>query len=179
MSRLAHFRLLILIATVTVCGVHAQGAQKAAKSVEPLEIKLVRTKVILVGGKEVRESAATANPGEILEEVATYTNKSASMLKSLAATLPVPKNTELVEASATPGNAHASIDGKEFSSMPLKRRARRADGSESEQLVPLSEYRVLRWYVAELQPASSVVFSARFKVSNDAAPVVSVGDGKK
>lgn len=179
MSPLASCRLLILCAAAAVCGAHAQGTQKAAKGPEPLEIKLVRTKVILVGGKEIRESAATANPGEILEEVATYTNKSASMLKSLAATLPVPQSTELVGASATPGNAQASIDGKEFSAMPLKRKTRRADGIESEQLIPLSEYRFLRWYVEALRPASSVVFSARFKVSNDAAQTVSAGDGKK
>ncbi len=171
-------RLLFLIAALAVWGVHAQAAQKSTQGSEPLEIKLVRTKVTVVGGKEIRESASTARPGDILEDVATYANKSTSILKSLAATLPVPPNTELVLASATP-NAQASIDGKEFAAMPLKRKMRRADGTEGEQPVPLSEYRFLRWYVEALRPASSVAFTARFKVSNDATPAISAGDGKR
>ncbi len=41
---------------------------------DPLQIKLVRSKVVIDRGREVMESAALAKPGDILEEVATYTN---------------------------------------------------------------------------------------------------------
>ena len=53
-------------------------APKAA--VEPLDIQLVRSKIVMVEGKESRQLATVAKPGEILEDVATYTNKSAATL---------------------------------------------------------------------------------------------------
>jgi len=166
----------VLAQAVPVMGQTA--ATKASTVREPLEIKLVRNKVTVTGGKEILTSAATARPGEILQEVATYTNKSDAALTSLEATLPVPVNTELVMASAKPGSALASTDGKNFSAMPLKRRIRQARGVESEQEVAVSEYKFLRWRVAKLPAAGSMVFSARFKVLDD-APAISAGDGKQ
>ena len=140
---------------------------------EPLEVKLVRTKVVLVDGKEVFQDAATARPGEILEEIATYTNKSRSTLKSLVATLPVPANTELVAGSAKPGNAMASVDGNEFATLPLKRKVRQQNGGEIDLPIPVSEYRYLRWYPGDLAAEKSLVFSARFQVANTTATVAS------
>ena len=133
---------------------------------DPLQIKLVRSKVVSQSGREVLESAAVAKPGEILEEVATYTNTSNAALKSLEATLPVPSNTELVMASIKPANARGSADGKTFSTLPLLRKVRQPNGVEVEQAVPLDEYRYLRWYPGELAPYKSMSFSARFKVAN-------------
>ena len=174
MGRHAGKGLLILALAFVASGAHAQPVAAP----EPLEIKLVRTKVVLSGGKEIRQSASTAKPGETLEEVVTYTNRSNSALTSLEATLPVPANTELVMASIRPDTAQASIDGKNFAPMPLKRMVRRADGQESEQLVPVSDYRFLRWYPGALRPASSLVFSARFKVENEAAVAVLPGNSQ-
>lgn len=149
-------------------------AQKLpAATGEPLEIKLVRNKIILADGKEARQDAAVAKPGDILEEVATYTNRSAGLLKGLEATLPVPPNTELVMASLTPANAKASVDGKIFAAVPLKRKVKQPNGVEIEQAVPLSEYRYLRWYPGELPAQKSLVFTARFKVANDVSQALS------
>ena len=148
------------------------AAQSSANS-EPLEVKLVRSKVVLVDGKETLQGAAIAKPGEILEEVATYTNKSRSPLKNLEATLPIPANTELLLASVKPGNARASIDGSQFSALPLKRRVKQASGVEVEQPIPVAEYRYLRWYPGDLAAEKSLVFSARFRVLIDNAPAVS------
>ncbi len=133
---------------------------------EPLEIKLRRNKIVVVEGKESVQSAATAKPGEVLEEVATYTNNSASPLKNLVATLPVPANTELLLDSVKPGDAMASVDGANFANMPLKRKTRLANGLEGEETVPVSEYRYLRWNPVELAAEKSLVFSARFKVAD-------------
>ncbi|MCY7387485.1 MAG: hypothetical protein LH481_05370 [Burkholderiales bacterium] len=155
-------------------------AQKAAATVqtvaEPLQINLVRSKVVLDGSREVLESAAVAKPGEILEEVATYTNTSKAALKKLEATLPVPPNTELVMASVKPSNAKASTDGKTFSALPLTRKIKQANGVEVELPVPLSEYRYLRWYPGELAPNKPISFSARFKVAD--SPVAANNAGK-
>lgn len=149
-------------------------AQKAAA--DPLQIILVRAKVVVENGREVMQSAAIAKPDDVLEEVATYTNTSKSALKSVEATLPIPPNTELVMASVKPANAKASIDGKSFSKLPLTRKVRQPNGVEVEQPVPLSEYRYLRWYPGELQPGKPLSFSARFRVAN--SPVVTSNAGK-
>lgn len=169
--------LVTSIATATFLALLAPDAtaQKATSdaargAAEPLQIKLVRSKVVLENGREVMQSAAVAKPDEILEDAATYTNTSKSALKSVEATLPVPPNTELVVASVNPTNAKASIDGKRFSKLPLTRKVRQSNGVEVEQTVPVSEYRYLRWYPGELAPGKSLTFSARFKVAN--SPVV-------
>ena len=154
----------IAIVLALVVGAPFAFAQKAVA--DPLQIVLVRAKVVVENGREVMQSAAIAKPDDVLEDVATYTNTSKSALKSVEATLPIPPNTELVMASVKPTSAKASIDGKSFSKLPLTRKVRQANGVEVEQPVPLSEYRYLRWYPGELQPGKPLSFSARFKVAN-------------
>ena len=106
------------IAAALFIALCATGASAQKAPTDPLQIKLVRTKVVQDKGREVMDSAAVAKPGEILEDVATYTNTSKGSLKNLVATLPVPANTEIVLASVKPANAKASTDGKTFSAMP-------------------------------------------------------------
>ena len=149
-------------------------AQRAAT--DPLLIKLVRSKVVLKSGREIMESATTARPGDILEEVATYTNTSKSVLKGVEATLPVPGNTELVMASIKPADAKASVDGKTFAKLPLVQKVRQSNGVEVEQPVPLDRYRYLRWYPGEIAAEKSMTVTARFKVVN--TPVVAANAEK-
>lgn len=163
--------ITIALAVVLVTGVPDAMAQKGSAdaqraATDPLLIKLVRSKVVLNSGREVFESAATAKPGDILEEVATYTNSSKSSLKGFEATLPVPGNTELVMASIKPANAMASVDGKIFAKLPLVQKVRQSNGVEIEQPVPLSQYRYLRWYPGEIAAEKSMTVTARFKVAN-------------
>lgn len=161
----------IALAMVFVTGVPEAIAQKGSVDAQraatnPLQVKLARSKVVVESGREVFESAATAKPGDILEEVATYTNTSKSSLKGFEATLPVPGNTELVMASIKPANAKASVDGKTFAKLPLVQKVRQSNGVESEQPVPLSQYRYLRWYPGEIAAEKSMTVTARFKVAN-------------
>ena len=158
------FISIVVGGVIAAMGLTSATAQKAA--IEPLQVKLVRSKIVLEGGREATQSAAIAIPGDILEEVATYTNISKAPLKSVEATLPIPASTELVMSSIKPANAKASIDGKNFSKIPLTRKVRQANGVELEQPVPISEYRYLRWYPGELAPDKPMSFSARFKVEN-------------
>lgn len=171
----------IALAVVFVTSVPDAIAQKVSAdakraSTDPLQIKLVRSKVVLESGREVFESAAIAKPGDILEEVATYTNTSKSALKGFEATLPVPGNTELVMASIKPANAKASVDGKTFSNLPLVQKVRQSNGVEIEQPVPLGQYRYLRWYPGEIAAEKSISVTARFKVAN--TPVVAANAEK-
>ncbi len=141
------------------------GAQRAA---EPLTIKLERKKVTQVDGKESLVAAAEAKPGDVIEETATYTNASKKNLRA-DATLPVPQYTELIVASVKPSNVLASIDGTTFSAMPLKRKVKQANGVVLEQIVPVIEYRFLRWKGVELGPEKTFVVSARFRLYNNTA----------
>lgn len=152
-----------MVFVLSATGAHAQKAET-----DPLQINLVRTKVVQDKGREVMEAATTAKPGDVLEDVATYTNTTKVPIKNVEATLPVPADTELVLASVKPANAKASTDGKIFSTMPLSRKVKQANGAEVETPVPLSEYRYIRWYPGELVPSRPVAFSARFKVANGA-----------
>ncbi len=147
------------------------ATQKAATkdaADNPLNIRLERSKVVVVAGKESLQNASTAKPGDVLQDLATYTNKSSQVLRGVEATLPVPPNTELMMNSVTPATARASVDGINFFVMPLKRKVKQANGVEVEQAVALSEYRYLRWYPGELGAQQSIVFSARFSVAEDA-----------
>ena len=151
--------------------VTSQVIQADRSSPEPIEVKLVRNKVVTENGKEVLQAAETAKPGETLLESVTYTNKSKNTVTKLEATLPIPLNTEFQLNSNKPATARAaaSTDGTNFRTMPLKRKVTQANGVEVEQLVPANEYRFLRWYPGELTAGKSITYSARFKIS-DARP---------
>jgi hypothetical protein len=145
----------------------AESAKAAAQSGEPLVVTLERKKIVVIGGRESMVSAEVAKPGDVLFELATYTNRTKKPLAGFQATLPVPQNTELVEGTAEPANVLASVDGKNFSPMPLKRKAKQANGVEIEQLVPIVEYRYLRWPQDEIGPEKTVRYSARFRVNQE------------
>ena len=49
--------------------------------------------------------------------------------------------------------------------MPLKRMVKKPDGKLEEQLVPLAEYRALKWKLAELAEKNKVEVSARVRVN--------------
>lgn len=153
-------------------GVAKPPAAKTPAGNEPLQISLVRSKIASENGKEIIQPADVARPGDLLEEVATYTNVSRATLKNFEPTLPVPPNTELVPGSIKPASAKASLDGASFSAIPLKRKVRQANGVETEQVVPPAEYKYLRWYPGDLAAGKSMIFSARFRVANDGNGVV-------
>ncbi len=161
------FFLSLLLGAFALLANAQSAAPKAAVKASPVEAKLVRSKIVMVDGKETLQDAAVAKPGDVLQEVATYTNKSTGTISKLEATLPIPKNTELVAGSVSPNTAMASTDGVNFSAMPLKRKIKGANGVEVEQPVALSAYRALRWYPGDLGAGKSLAFSARFKVADD------------
>lgn len=147
----------------------AQPAAKAAA--QPLETTLEARKVVTAGdGKETTAPAATARPGDVIEYVATYRNTGKQPLAQLEATLPIPANTEFMPGTERPATAKASLDGRSFQDMPLKRRVRR-NGVEVEEQVPVREYRYLRWYPGALAGEKAVTYAARVRVVDDRAPI--------
>ena len=135
----------------------------------PVVTRLEARKVVSApGGRESFGPADAARPGDVIEYVATYRNTGQEPVRSLEATLPIPAHTELIAGSARPASARASTDSHSFAAPPLRRRASR-DGRVVDEEVPYSEYRYLRWSVAELPPQQAVTFTARVRVVGAAA----------
>jgi len=150
------------IAALALAGVLPAQAQPAAK--DPVEARLEARKVVRnADGREAVTAADAVKPGDVLEYVVTYRNVGPQPVRDFAATLPIPQATELVAGSERPVGARGSVDAREFAAVPLKRKVRR-DGREMEEVVPLREYRALRWSAPELKAGQTLTFSARVKV---------------
>lgn len=121
-----------------------------------LEAKLIGFKVTQnAERKEVLARADKVAPGDLLKYQVVYQNNGNSVLSKIKATLPLPLGTTYEAGSAKPANATASLNGSDFAVMPLKRMVKKSDGKLEEQLVPLSEYRALRWDLGELAQKQS------------------------
>jgi uncharacterized repeat protein (TIGR01451 family) len=156
---------LDLFALLTVVSAWA-GAQTAADLSSTLRVSRI---VVLADGNEVRQSADSARPGDVLEYVAVYQNNSTHVIHQLAATLPIPDGTELVPTSILPAGALASTDGTHFSAVPLTRKTLQADGKLVDQPIPYREYRYLRWPSRDLPAGQSMQVGARARLSDEAS----------
>lgn len=120
-------------------------------------------KVTRQNEKDVFVPATSARPGDVIEYRAGYQNTSAAPVRDLAATLPIPFGTAYLASSAAPSAATASLDGRVFAPMPLKRTVKTAQG-ERTVVVPLSQYRYVRWQIAQLAPGETRRLTARVRV---------------
>lgn len=160
------FSLLMGLALSSNLATNIALADVAAAVNPALEAKLVGFKVTQnADHKEVLTLADKIAPGDLLKYQVVYQNNGKSLLKQVKATLPLPVGTTYVAGSAKPANATASLDGKNFAAMPLKRKVKKPDGQLEEQLVPLTEYRALRWDFGELAEKKKVEVSARARVN--------------
>ncbi len=133
---------------------------------DPLVVTLEAHKVVRISaGLESQDLAERAKPNDLIEYRAVYKNQSSRTLHEVAATLPIPAGVEYISDSATSG-ALASLDGKSFSAVPLKHYIKTADGSTQLRLVPLHEYRFLRWHLGDLPANTSVTVTARARVAD-------------
>lgn len=141
-------------------------APAAALADGDITVRLDAQRVSVVDGKETFSPATQARPGELVEYRATYTNAGGQTARQVMATLPVPAGMEFVEQSAAPAKVEASLDGRAYAPVPLKRTVRLADGREVVRLVPAAEYRWLRWPLATMEPGSARTVSARMRVQS-------------
>ena len=146
-----------------VCGL---AIPFAASAFADVKVDLVARRVTQnASGKEVLAAADEARPGEVIEYQATYSNDGTTAVNKLVATLPIPEGLEYLPKTVRPAPALASLDGKTFAAMPLKRKVRLADGREVEREVATSEYRFLRWTLGSLPGGRSQVVRARARVA--------------
>lgn len=117
-------------------------------------------------GKEAFAPAPSVKPGDLIEYRVEYRNKGDETARTLEVTLPIPVGLEFQPGSPQPAGARASLDGKSYQAMPLKRMVKGADGKEVEQLIPVAEYRFLRWSASDLAAGKTARFTARMRVSS-------------
>lgn len=130
-----------------------------------IDVQLEARKVVVgADGKESLVPAAEARPGDVIEYTATYRNPERKAITQLEPTLPIPAGAEYISGSAQPARVLASVDGRLYGAVPLKRKVRR-DGREVEELVPNSEYRFLRWRAGQLAADGQLSVKARVRVS--------------
>ncbi|MEC7120090.1 MAG: hypothetical protein VXW65_09340 [Pseudomonadota bacterium] len=157
MNRLSLVVVGLMASIVTGSALAEQAAQPAAQPVK-IELKAFRIDTD-AEGKETAVEAKQARPQDLIEYHATYTNTSNRVIRGLAATLPIPADMSFTGTSA-PTGAEASTDGENFAAMPLKRQV-----GDKVVDVPLTEYRALRWKIADLPVSKSVTVRARTRVN--------------
>jgi uncharacterized repeat protein (TIGR01451 family) len=135
-----------------------------------VKVALVAQRVVTTDGKESLVEADKAKPGDTIQYEATYRNVGQSAAVNVGATIPIPAGLELVADSAKPAAEQASLDGKNFSAIPLMHEVKNAAGVVESKPVPLSQYRALRWTIKELAPGGNAIVSVRARVSTNAAP---------
>jgi uncharacterized repeat protein (TIGR01451 family) len=118
-----------------------------------------------VDGTEVLKVADRATPGEVIQYDATYKNQGKDGVRNLVPTLPIPPGLEYIPDSAKPAPAKASLDGKTFEPLPLKRQVKLPTGETVEQPVPPSEIRALRWELGDLDSGAAAQITARARLA--------------
>lgn len=126
-----------------------------------VRVELTGKRVVLTDGKESFVNADKAGPGDVIQYEAVYRNDGKAAATSVAATVPIPQGMALVADSAKPAAEQATLDGKNFSPVPLTREVKNKAGVMEKQPVPLAEYRALRWTLPELAPAQTATFVLR------------------
>jgi uncharacterized repeat protein (TIGR01451 family) len=139
----------------------------AADAVQPVDVRLQAYQVV-AASKDSAEKlvpATVANPGDTIEYQVTYQNNGQLPAKAVAATLPVPEGAmAYLDGSAAPKAVQASLDGKQFSPIPLTREVTRA-GKRVIETVPPAEYRFLRWELGDLAPGKAATVTSRMRVA--------------
>jgi uncharacterized repeat protein (TIGR01451 family) len=153
---------LVTALALTVAGL---GSFALAYAEGDVAVSLVAHRILVSQGKEARLPAEQAKPGDVIEYHATYTNRGASAVRDLEATLPVPAGLEYLPRTAQPVRLHASLDGKTFAPAPLTRRVKLANGRTEVREVPASEYRALLWSIGSLGANSARTVVARMRVA--------------
>ena len=94
----------------------------SAQTANDVVVTLKAQKVLRsADGKEILKVADRAVPGEVIQYDAQYKNQSKKGIRNLEPTLPIPSGLQYVADSASPPPAKASLDGKTFAPVPLKR----------------------------------------------------------
>ena len=148
--------LLGIIVLLSATAAMGQGKQ--------VKVELKQAKVVVNGGVETLQPTDKAKPGDVIEYTATYHNIGKTAVKAVAGDIPVPVGMEYVpDAKLKAPDLAATNDGK-FAPLPLKHKVMK-NGVQVEEVLPYSEYRILRWNIGTLAPDQKVEEKARVKLT--------------
>jgi uncharacterized repeat protein (TIGR01451 family) len=172
----ALLRLISYLITMAVISTPAW----AAGDKNDVIAKLTAHKVAMQpDGKPVFQPADQAQPGDVIEYEAVYSNQGKGGVKGLIATMPIPSGMDYMPSTAKPAQAMASVDGQKFAPIPLKRMVKLPNGKEEPRDIPYEEYRYLRWEAGDLVAGSSVTVSMRARMSAGASTVRQANGGNQ
>ncbi len=172
-----NFRLLALLGLMMACELFVAtcfantSADKAVASTTVATLSSELT-VFLVSkdakGNESLMPTTSAAPGAVLEYQAVYKNNSKNALKELEFDLPIPNGTELIKDTTFPKKAKAStmVGGTLFADIPLSKVVKDAQNKDKVVVLPMSDYKILRWSSAELAAGQTMLVKARVIVIN-------------
>lgn len=149
---------------LAVIGLGAAG-QSLTQNDADITATLNAFRVESVAGKETLKPATTAKVGDLVEYQAEYRNNGKTSAKNMDVGVPIPPGMEYVPGSAKPADVYASLDGQRFAPVPLMRKVKGQDGKDKVDPVPVSDYRALRWRIAEIKPRSAVQLTLRMRLS--------------
>ncbi len=155
---------VICVATGGALALAVPAMAQPAASAPRAEVKAELKAFKVAGDKLV--AADSANPGDVIEYQARYTNVGGAPAQRFSPQLPVPTALVYAGNSALPSGFLATTDGKNFAPAPLMRAVRKADGTTQLVAVPLRAYRALRWQLGTLAPGQSVTVRARARVKS-------------
>lgn len=146
----------------------ASGVQVLAKEKKDLDITLKAHRVVRsASGDEQLSDSPSAKPGDVVQYTAVFHNNSAHPLDKVSPTIPVPAGMIYQPEAKLPAPSEASVDGKHFEPIPLRRTHRLADGRQVVVEVPTSAYRALQWRAGEISPGAEYVAAMRVRVLAD------------
>jgi uncharacterized repeat protein (TIGR01451 family) len=161
--RFTHCIAGLALSVAAVCGGIAQADAPAVTG--EIEAFLVTQS----GDGEKLVEATEAAPGEIMEFRIEFTNASEESVSGVQVVDSIPENTRFV------GDSHAadvaavfevSVDGGEsFESEPVIRIETQADGTQTEIVVPPSDYTHLRWIAEEALHADGGTQAFTYRVA--------------
>ena len=117
-------------------------------------------------GLEVFKPAQQANPGDILQYKVICRNQGDTLARNVMAILPVPaRELVFVKDKTDLQNLQASLDGRVFGDLPLKKISKTPDGRIETVDADPADYRFLRWAVGDIPPQKSATMYARMRVA--------------
>ncbi len=139
----------------------------AANAADPVTSTLTVYRVaVAADGHESLVQASTAKPNDRLQYVTDVRNSGVSAVHGIKTTLPLPPGTEFIAGSQQPADGVlASVDGRTFAPLPLKRTVKMPDGTSHEELVPTSDYRFLTWTARDIPANDQLQVSARVMIA--------------
>lgn len=133
----------------------------------PSDVDVTLQAFQVVGTKDVKLVPTTrANPGDTIEYQVTYRNNGTTPARQTKAVLPVPEGgMAYLPDTASPAKVEASLDGKTYAAVPLKREVMR-DGKKVTETVAPTEYRFLRWDLGDLPPGQAATVKSRMRLNS-------------